>query len=137
MSLFAAISIPIGAALSGVLFRDYGFYGVYIISTVLYLFIFVYGMFVIKDVKPLDETENNEPRMINDSNKIVSFQKIKAFFDFKHVKEAFRVTLKRKYNDDRRVDIICLLIIIVIVLGPLSGLYIILHCLIEYIIIHK
>lgn len=137
MSLFTTICIPIGAVLSGVLFQVYGFYGVYIISTVLYLFIFVYGILVIKDVKPATEEEINESKMINDSHNKFSFRAITEFFDFKHIKDAFQVTLKRRYDDNKKADILLLLIIMVNVLGPLSGLYTILFCIVKNIIVIK
>lgn len=113
----ASISVPIGAALSGILFRDYGFYVVYIVSTALYLFIFVYGIIVIKDVKSVKtEGDGDEPGVVKKS----PLHTIAGFFDFKHVKEAFRVTFKQG-TENKRFDIILLLVIIVILLGPLSG----------------
>lgn len=116
MSLCASISVPIGAALSGILFRDYGYYGVYNVSTALYLFIFIYGIIVIKDVKPTTEDNDDEPKIIEKSY----LHSVADFFYLKHVEEAFRVTFKRG-NDNRRTDILLLLVIIVILLGPLSG----------------
>lgn len=117
MSLCASISVPIGAALSGILFRDYGFYVVYIVSTALYLFIFVYGIIVIKDVKLVQTEEHGDgPKVVERS----SLHAIAGFFDLKHVKEAFRVTFQQG-SENKRFDIMLLLVIIVVILGPLSG----------------
>ena len=119
MSLISSISVTVGSALSGILFRDYGFYGVYSISTVLYLFSFIYCIIVIKDIKTVDE-----PDVAVGYYKKSVFHEIVDFFDLKHVREALRVTFKRGNDDNRRTDIIILFGIMIIILGPLSGLYI-------------
>lgn len=121
VSLFAFISVPIGAALSGILFREFKFYGVYIISTVLYLLSFIYGVIVIRDVKPTVEENSFRDEIKTEKNgKKSSWCAITNFFDLKHVKNAFQVALKRE-NENRRLDILLLLIIMVIIMGPLSG----------------
>lgn len=121
VSLCASISVPIGAALSGVLFREFKFYGVYAISTVLYLISFIYGVIVIRDVKPSAEENGFSVDVITEKNVEKSSSCAAAnFFDLKHVKDAFRVALKQG-NGNRRLDILLLLIIVVIIMGPLSG----------------
>jgi len=124
VSLIFSISITIGSALSGILFRDYGFYGVYFISTALYLFSFLYCVIVIKDMKPAVVEKYHEPNIVVGHSKKSALHAITDFFDLKHVKEAIRVTFKRGNDDKRRTDIILLFVIMVIILGPLSGLYI-------------
>lgn len=124
MSLVFSISITVGSALSGILFRDYGFYGVYFISTALYLFSFIYCIIVINDIKPAVVEKNHEPNIAIGYCTKSALLKIIDFFDLKHVKEALRVTFKRGKDDNRRTDIILLFVIMVIILGPLSGLYI-------------
>jgi len=103
-------------------YRDYGFYGVYVISTALYLFSFVYCIIVIKDIEP-DVEKYHENHIAVEHSKKSLFREITDFFDLNHVKEAIRVTFKRRNDDNRRNDIILLFIIMVIILGPLSGLY--------------
>jgi len=121
VSLFAFISVPIGAALSGILFREFKFYGVYIISTVLYLLSFIYGVIVIRDVKPTVEENGLRAEIKTEKNgKMSSWCAVANFFDLKHVKNAFQVALKRE-NENRRLDILLLMIIMVIIMGPLSG----------------
>jgi len=124
VSLIFSISITVGSALSGILFRDYGFYGVYFISTALYLFSFMYCIIVIKDIKPAVVEKYHEPNIAVGHCKKSALLVITDFFDLKHVKEALRVTFKRGNDDKRRTDIILLFVIMVIILGPLSGLYI-------------
>ncbi|XP_060838132.1 uncharacterized protein LOC132920081 [Rhopalosiphum padi] len=120
VSLFFSISVTFGSALSGIVFRDYGFYGVYIISTALYLFSFIYCLIVIKDIKP-DVEKCHGPHIAVEHCKKSFILEITDFFDLKHVKEAIRVTFKRRNDDNRRNDIILLFVIMVIILGPLSG----------------
>ncbi|XP_025410659.1 uncharacterized protein LOC112683722 isoform X2 [Sipha flava] len=121
VTLFSSISVPIGAALSGILFREYGFYGVYIISTVLYLITFVYGIIVISDVKPAIDENGDKPVVVTkQTGKSSSLCNIVEFFDLIHVKKAIWVTFKQG-DDNRRTNIILLMVIVVILLGPLSG----------------
>jgi len=120
VSLFFSISITFGSALSGIVFRDYGFYGVYIISTALYLFSFIYCLTVIKDIKP-DVEKYHGPHIAVVHYKKSFILEIIDFFDLKHVKEAIRVTFKRRNDDNQRNEIILLFVIMVIILGPLSG----------------
>lgn len=119
VTLFSSISVPIGAALSGILFREYGFYGVYNISTVLYLFTFVYGIIVIRDVKPeIDEYDDESAVVERKENSFLC--NAVDFFDLKHVTKAIRITFKQG-DGNRRTNIIMLLVIVIILLGPLSG----------------
>lgn len=104
------------------MYRDYGFYGVYVISTALYLFSFIYCIVVIKDIEP-DVEKYHENHIAVEHCKKSLFREITDFFDLNHVKEAIRVTFKRRNDDNRRNDIILLFIIMVIILGPLSGSY--------------
>jgi PCFT/HCP family folate transporter-like MFS transporter 1/3 len=107
--------VPIGTVLSGVLFRELGFYGVYIIATILYIFAFVYGMVFIKETKPEISIESKEPPR---DTSCVDF--LKDFFSLSHIKEAVRVTFKEgQYN--RRLRIIALMVVVIVVMGPLHG----------------
>lgn len=123
VSLFASISVPVGSALSGVLFREYRFYGVYAISTALYLFSLIYGIMVIRDAKPVtaETGDNGCGADVKATEKFGgNTSAVADFFDLKHIKEAFRVAFKRD-NDNRRTNILLLLIVVVILVGPLSG----------------
>uniref|UniRef100_A0A2H8TM94 Solute carrier family 46 member 3 n=1 Tax=Melanaphis sacchari TaxID=742174 RepID=A0A2H8TM94_9HEMI len=114
-NVFYSVAVPIGTALSGVLFRALGFYGVYIIATVLYIFAFVYGMVFIKETKPVIRIESKEPPR---DTSCLDF--LKDFFSLSHIKEAVRVTFKEgQYN--RRLRIIALMVVVIVVMGPLHG----------------
>jgi len=119
VSLCSSVSVPIGAALSGILFRDYGFYGVYAISTALYVCSFVYGAAFVTDAQPA-AADGHRPKTAAGSNAKSSLRALVNFFDLRHVRESFRVTFRRG-TDDRRRDVALLLVIVVIILGPLSG----------------
>lgn len=65
----------------------------------------------------------HEPNIAIGYHKKSVFRSITDFFNLKHVKEALRVTFKRGDDNNRRTDIILLFVIMVIIMGPLSGLY--------------
>lgn len=120
VNVFCSVGVPIGTALSGILFRELGFYGVYTIATVLYVFAFVYGMVFIKETKPeVVIMETKEPTR-NDNTSCLDF--IKDFFSLSHIKEAVRVTFKEGEHN-RRLRIISLMVVIIVVMGPLHGSY--------------
>jgi PCFT/HCP family folate transporter-like MFS transporter 1/3 len=110
------VGVPIGTALSGVLFRELGFYGVYIIATVLYIFAFVYGMIFIKENK----TETSVERKKEPSRDTSCVDFLKDFFSLSHIKEAIRVTFKEGQHN-RRLRIISLMVVVIVVMGPLHG----------------
>lgn len=116
VNVFCSVGVPIGTALSGVLFRELGFYGVYIIATVLYIFAFVYGMVFIKETKPDVNIESKEPPR---NTSCVDF--VQDFFSLSHIKEAIRVTFKEGQHN-RRLRIISLMVVVIVVMGPLHGL---------------
>lgn len=51
VNLFYSLGVPVGAALSGILVRKIGLYGVFSLSATLYILSFFYGFFRIKEVK--------------------------------------------------------------------------------------
>lgn len=124
MCLVSSISFPVGAALSGILYRGIGYYGIYSLSITLYLVSFIYGALFIKDAKQEVEENYEEPKVIVlKEQKSGLVNEIFDFFNLKHVKEAFRITFN-KGDKTRRTTTFLLLIIIFILLGPLMGLLI-------------
>jgi len=87
------------------------------------MFSFIYCIIVIKDIKP-DVEKYHDPNIATGHYKKSGFLAVTDFFDLKHVKEAFRVTFKRRNDGKRRTDVFMLFGIMVIILGPMSGLYI-------------
>lgn len=114
MNLFVGAAFPIGAALCGVLYQKLGFYGVYYISTALYVIGLVYGLIRIKE-HPENKDSNNSPEMRKSCMYLIT-----DFFNLTHVKKAFNVTFREGLRR-KRVQLIMLMCIIVIVEGPLHG----------------
>lgn len=56
VNLFHSVGVPVGAALSGILVRKIGLYGVFSVSATLYILSFMYGYYRIKEVKKVDST---------------------------------------------------------------------------------
>jgi len=88
------------------------------------MFSFIYCIIVIKDIKPDVVEKYHDHNMTTGHTKKSGLLAIIDFFDLKHVKEALRVTFKRGNDNKRRTDIFMLFVIMVIILGPLSGMYI-------------
>lgn len=119
LNLSLTIGISFGVALSGILFQKLGFYGIYLICATLYSMGILYGFFILKDRKIKYET----PVICQDSkvNMKSSFcVNIREFFDLKHIKNAFGVTFK-KGEDNRRLRIIMMMIVLMIIMGPMTG----------------
>lgn len=113
LNLSLTIGISFGIALSGILFQKLGFYGIYSICSTMYFLGIVYGFFCIKD-KPV----------VCENNKLIknpSFSaNVREFFDLKHIKNAFGVTFK-KGQDNRRLRLLMMMIVLMIMMGPMSG----------------
>ncbi|XP_050422969.1 proton-coupled folate transporter-like [Adelges cooleyi] len=114
MNLFFGAAWPIGAALSGILFQQLGFYGVYYISTALYLISLIYGIFRIKE-NPKRKTETEPVQILTGCTDHIS-----DFFNINHISEAFKVTFKREPHI-RWLKIMMLMFVIVVVQGPMQG----------------
>lgn len=52
VNMFMSLGYPIGSALSGVLLRIIGYYGVFTVSTLLYAFSLIYGYYYLEDPTP-------------------------------------------------------------------------------------
>ncbi|CAH1708580.1 unnamed protein product [Aphis gossypii] len=114
-NVFYSVAVPIGTALSGVLFRGLGFYGVYTIAIVMYALTISYGVIFIKDIKSEKSLESKEP-----PKSTSCFYFIEDFFSLSNIKEAIRVTFKEGQHN-RRLRIISLLVVVIVVMGPLYG----------------
>lgn len=114
MNMFFGAAWPIGAALSGILFQEIGFYGVYYTSTTLYVLAFLYGLIRIKE-HPNTQEEN---KFVQKSNSCM--HKITDFFNVKHIKDAFNVTFK-KTSRSRWIRLYILFFTVIVVQGPTQG----------------
>ncbi|XP_067013290.1 probable peptidoglycan muropeptide transporter SLC46 isoform X1 [Anabrus simplex] len=114
VSLCNHIGVPIGMALSGILYVKIGFYGIFSIAAVLYTIIFCYTMFRIQEErKPLSVEEKKK----REQQKCWRFHEL---VDLKHVAETFRVVFKNDKHDRRR-RVIMLMVCCMVIIGPLHG----------------
>ncbi|KPJ08369.1 Solute carrier family 46 member 3 [Papilio machaon] len=111
VNLFYSLGVPVGAALSGILVRKIGLYGVFSISATLYVLSFIYGFFRIKEVKRTDLN-------VKPTNNCCEW--LRDFFDIRYVKDTIMVAFKRGPNN-RRLRVIMLVVVLCVVIGPIYG----------------
>lgn len=106
---------PAGTALSGILLRAMGYYGVFSLLLALYTLSFLYGVFRLEDVLPPDEVRNFiVPEKVKDRNLL------KEVFEL--VGNTIMVALKpRAFRG--RTQIFCVLLLYLLMVGPLYGEY--------------
>lgn len=107
---------PIGSALSGILLKAIGYYGVFGICSAMYTFSLVYGICYIKDIEPPSDVVNktNKPKGVCEF--------LRSFFDLNHVKDTFAVAF-RKGPNHRRLKSIFIFVAIGLIYGPAYGEY--------------
>ncbi|CAH0552583.1 unnamed protein product [Brassicogethes aeneus] len=110
VNVFCSLGIPIGLALSGVLYKKIGFYGVFSISAFLYIVAIYYGYTKVIEPKKIDVPATSE--------KSCGF--IRDFFDIKHLVDTFKVAFKQGENN-RRTKVILLMLVVMVVIGPMHG----------------
>ncbi|XP_061704889.1 probable peptidoglycan muropeptide transporter SLC46 isoform X1 [Cydia pomonella] len=111
VNLFYSLGVPVGAALSGILVRKIGLYGVFSLSATLYILSFMYGFFRIKEVKKPD---------VNVKPPKNCCEWLHTFFDMSLVKETLLVAFRRGPNN-RRLRVIMLVVVLCVVIGPIYG----------------
>ena len=116
-NVFVSVGIPVGMALSGVLYREIGFYGVFVTTAVLYAVSFCYGFFMIKEV-PRQKTDQEKKRI--EALKQQKCWFVRDLFDIRHISETFRVAFKEGKNN-RKMRVIMLMIACMVIIGPMHG----------------
>lgn len=101
------ISLTIGMAMSGIVYSELGFYGVFGLGLCMYFIGLTYAYFRVDE-----KSEELEPK------KKIGF--CKDFFDLAHIKDTFRVAFK-KGKRNRRKKICILMILVMVIIGPLHG----------------
>lgn len=109
VNIWTTLGIPIGLALSGVLFKKIGFYGIFSASAVMFIMSIVYGYYRVKDVKKADVPVK--------SDKVCGF--LLDFFDFKHVIETFKVAFSGTTTRKWKVGLI--MVVVICITGPTHG----------------
>lgn len=132
VNVCSSISVPIGTAVSGVLYKQIGYYGVFSLSATIYVISFAYGYFKIPEERNNNSrSTNSTAQQINSNEKnklevevenrrkgICGF--LKDFFDVEHIKETLSVAFKEGANN-RRMRVMLLMIVVMVVMGPLHG----------------
>ncbi|KAJ8732510.1 hypothetical protein PYW07_015109 [Mythimna separata] len=124
VNMFMSLGYPIGSALSGVMLSWVGYYGVFTVSSSLYLFSLIYGYRYLKDPK-----QRAEKKLESKKHKKKSF--LREFFDVGLVMETFRVAF-RKGVGNRRLRVCLLLIVVCVVFGPMHGEFTVMYLFTRY-----
>ncbi|KAL0125340.1 hypothetical protein PUN28_004466 [Cardiocondyla obscurior] len=131
-NVFLSLGVPIGMALSGILYTKLGFYGVFSIAMVCYVLSFVYGLVVIKEPPRVIAERSRKKSLPPEGKKRTSLCAfVLDFFSLKHIEETFRVAFKKgAHNRQKRV--IVLMVIVMVVIGPLYGEMAVLYLYMRY-----
>ncbi|CAH1724819.1 unnamed protein product [Aphis gossypii] len=108
-----ALCLPIGTGLSGILYRELGFTGVYIIALILCCISIWMAHIFVHDTKQIKFDSGKK-------HKRSYWTRIKFFFSLNHIIDAFKITFKKEKNN-RRMKVIALTLLITGVMGPLQG----------------
>ncbi|CAG5058554.1 unnamed protein product [Parnassius apollo] len=110
VSLCMTAGLPIGIGLSGILLRKIGYYGIFSMTTVLFVLILMYGCFRLKEPDVLLR-EQGLPVVERKGDPSVSF------FNISHVVDTLSVAIRRRPSN-RRVKVILTLFSVFILFGP-------------------
>ncbi|KAJ2947157.1 hypothetical protein O0L34_g16515 [Tuta absoluta] len=121
VNLCMSLGYPLGSALSGVLLRWIGYYGVFSLSAGLYFFSLLYGYFYLEDTK----------RKVVERKRGGCIGYLAEFFDVGLVMETFKVAFK-KGPGNRRLRVSLLLIVVCVVFGPSHGEFSIFYLFARY-----
>ncbi|XP_015374660.1 PREDICTED: hippocampus abundant transcript 1 protein-like [Diuraphis noxia] len=108
-----ALCLPMGTGLSGILYRELGFTGVYIIALILCCISIWMAHIFVHDTKQIKFDSGMK-------HKMSYWSRIKFFFSLNHLIDAFKVTFKKEKNN-RRMKVIALTLLITGIMGPLQG----------------
>lgn len=107
VNIFVSLGIPIGTALSGILYKQIGFYGIFSISAMFYLAGFCYGVIYIREANSRNNERNGS---------------CPDFFKISHVVETFKIVSRKREGNTQRL-IILLMVVFSVILGPMYGKY--------------
>lgn len=113
VTICVTLGTPTGTALSGILLRVLGYYGVFTLLLLLYTFSFIYGLFKLEDVVVNDEVKSEGDDVRNRCSKI--FHEVLQLVA-KTVLVALRPRAMRG-----RMQIFCVLLLYLLMVGPLYG----------------
>ncbi|XP_063890216.1 lysosomal proton-coupled steroid conjugate and bile acid symporter SLC46A3 [Helicoverpa armigera] len=112
VSFSVTVAFPIGMGVSGVLLKNFGYYGCYGLTTCLQLINLLYIILVVKDPK------RNPEQKKHDRQNCCHF--FRVLFDFRNVRDTLSVLFK-KAPKNRRVRLCVLLGVVSVLFGPMYG----------------
>lgn len=120
----SSISVPIGMAASGVLYKQIGYYGVFSLSACIYVLSFFYGYYKIPEsgvVKRIDVSDDKKKIEAGETTQSSGcWSVVKDFFHLQHIKETMTIAFKTGANN-RRTRVMLIMIVVIVVMGPLHG----------------
>ncbi|XP_017776311.1 PREDICTED: proton-coupled folate transporter-like [Nicrophorus vespilloides] len=123
VNLFSNVSLTIGIALSGILYKQIGFYGVFSLAVGMYTLGFLYGSFNVKECPDNPDQEQNEV--------VVNKGFFADFFDMKHVKDTLAVAFKQGARN-RKKRICTIMILVMVIIGPMHGEMNVMYLFVRY-----
>ncbi len=92
--------------------RVHRFYGVFGVSSAMYLFSFYYGWTQVKEQPKKWSGDGPEPQGLTGF--------LRDFFDMQYLLETFRTSFKKGPNN-RRLRVVLLMVVVMLVIGPMHG----------------
>ncbi|KAG5672986.1 hypothetical protein PVAND_003070 [Polypedilum vanderplanki] len=123
VNLCPSVGYPIGLAVSGILLKLIGFYGIFFLAAMFNILAFFYCIFYVKE-SPM-KVQVQKKSKAQKKNFIIDF------FDMEHIVETFRVAFKKGENQ-RRLRVSVLLIVVMVIMGPLFGEYSVFYLFTRY-----
>lgn len=112
VNIFFSIGMPIGIALSGILYQVIGFYGVFGTASCMYMCSFWYGYTQIHEEPKAWPCDRPKPKGI------LAF--LADFFDVRVLSETFNTAFKNG-EKGRRLQVILLMLVALLLIGPVHG----------------
>ncbi|KAF7270826.1 hypothetical protein GWI33_016233 [Rhynchophorus ferrugineus] len=109
INTLANVGMCLGTALSGILYKMFGFYGVYIIALCMYSIALTYGYFSISDPKPCGDSETKSQGFFKD------------FFQTDHIIDTFKTAIKSGSKRRRKQRVCGIMFLFMVIVGPLYG----------------
>lgn len=133
-NMFLNAGISIGMAMSGILYRKTGFYGVFSLALAMYTSGVLYALIRVKEVPAKDDNSNIDENIGSVQEKQVKKEQknfCADFFDPQHISETFKVAFKEgKRNRRKRICIIMVLVMVII--GPMHGEMNVMYLFVRY-----
>lgn len=120
VNLCSSLSVPIGTAVSGILYKKIGYYGVFSLSASIYVLSFFYGYHKIREEKRPSQPATEKAVLAEELRRTGLISFLRDFFDLQHIRETMAVAFKSGAHN-RRKRVMLLMIVVIVVFGPMHG----------------